>query len=72
MKMIVEKKTLDLLPRRMIPRNYNNIELTQLYKNVKPIATLNNDIMDLLLYILPVHYNYLKSTRIRKLGKNEL
>ena len=54
--------TLDLLPRRMRPRNYNNVELTQLYKNVKPIATLKyNDTMDLLHYIPPVRYNYFKS-----------
>ena len=33
-------KTLDLLPRRRRPRNFNKIEWTPLYKNVKPIATL--------------------------------
>ena len=53
-------KILDLLPRQVRPRSYNNIELTLLYKNVS-IATLKyNDIMDLLHYIPPVHHNYFK------------
>ena len=30
-------KSLDLLPLGGRPRNYNNIELTPLYKNVRPI-----------------------------------
>ena len=32
--------TLNILPRRLRPGNFNDIELTALYKNVRPIATL--------------------------------
>ena len=50
-------KILDLLSRRGRPRNFNNIELALLYKNVRPITILKyNDIMDLLQYIPPVHH----------------
>ncbi|KOX78991.1 hypothetical protein WN51_10203 [Melipona quadrifasciata] len=61
-------KTLDL-PRWERPRKFNNIELTPLYKNVRPIATLKyNDVMDLLHCILPVHYNYFKSLPHTQIG----
>ena len=63
-------KTPDLRSRRGRLRNFNNIELTPLYKNVRSIATLKyNDIMDLLhLHTIII----LNPSRIRKLGKNEL
>ncbi|KOX76973.1 hypothetical protein WN51_10829 [Melipona quadrifasciata] len=41
-------KTLDSRSRWGRPRNFNNDELTPLYKTVRPIATLKyNDLMDL-------------------------
>ena len=53
-------KTLDLVPRRGRQGRFNNIELTPLYKNVKPItkqrylkSLKSNDIMDLLHRIPP-------------------
>ena len=43
-----EFKIFDLLPCHRSPRNFNNIKLTPLYKNVRPISTLKHkNIMEL-------------------------
>ena len=61
-------KPLDLLSRLGKSRNFNNIELTPLYKNVRPIVKYNDE-MDLLHCIPPVHHNYFKFLPCTRAGK---
>ena len=59
-----------LLLGRGRPRNFNNVESTPLYKNVRPIATLKyNDIMTCYTMYHLYTIIILNPSRIRKLGE---
>lgn len=55
-------KVLNLLPRRSKPRMFENIVLIPLYKNIRQSTTAKfKDIIDLIRYIPPEHYDFFKS-----------
>ena len=45
------------------------VELTPLYENVRPIAIIKYNIMELLHYTPPVHYNYFEYLPHTQIGK---
>lgn len=62
-----EFKTLDLSHRLGRPQKFENIILSPLYDNARPVTSEKfNDMMDLLPYIPPIHHNYFK-----QLSRNE-
>ena len=63
-----EFNTLDIRsPRREGPQKFENIILAPLYHHTRPITSQkDNDMMDLLPYILPIDHDYFKKLSLCK------